>query len=218
MRVCVPWPTPPLPDGPILLQSAEVRDFRVTVLSRTLEQPWSLAFLPGGEMLVTERTGALRVIRNGVLDPQPVAGVPEVRVQGLSGLFDVALHPQFATNKFVYLTYNKPIAERQNGLGVARGTWDGKALTNVKDIFVTTDASSVSRLVFGRDGKLYVSTFGNAGDGSAAQNPMSHAGKVLRLNEDGTTPSDNRSPVARATSPRSTRSVIAALSGSSSIP
>jgi len=148
-------------------------------------------WLPSGEMLVTERTGALRIVRNGTLDPQPVAGVPEVRVQGLSGLFDVALHPQFATNRFVYLTYNKPIAERQNGLGVARGVWDGKALTNVRDIFVTTDASSVSRLVFGRDGKLYVSTFGNAGDGSGAQNPMSHAGKVLRLNDDGTVPGDN---------------------------
>ena len=65
----VAWPTPPLPEGPILLQSAEVRDFRVTVLSRTLEQPWSLAFLPGGEMLVTERPGRIRIFRNGVLDP-----------------------------------------------------------------------------------------------------------------------------------------------------
>ncbi len=142
-------------------------------------------------MLVTERGGTLRIVRNGVLDPQPIAGVPEVRAQGLSGLFDVALHPQFATNRFVYLSYNKPIAERQNGLGVARGVWNGRALTDVRDIFVTTDASSVSRLVFGRDGKLYVSTFGNAGDGSGAQNPMSHAGKVLRLNDDGSVPNDN---------------------------
>jgi len=117
--------------------------------------------------------------------------VPEVRAQGLSGLFDVALHPQFATNRFVYLSYNKPIAERQNGLGVARATWNGRALTDVRDIFVTTDASSVSRLAFGRDGKLYVSLFGNAGDGSGAQNPMSHAGKVLRLNDDGSVPGDN---------------------------
>jgi glucose/arabinose dehydrogenase len=130
-------------------------------------------------------------VRNGVLDPQPIAGVPEVRAQGLSGLFDVALHPQFATNRFVYLSYNKPVAERQNGLGVARGVWNGRALTDVRDIFVTTDASSVSRLAFGRDGKLYVSLFGNAGDGSAAQDSMSHAGKVLRLNDDGSVPGDN---------------------------
>ena len=130
-------------------------------------------------------------MRNGVLDPQPIAGVPEVRAQGLSGLFDVALHPQFATNRFVYLSYNKPLGERQNGLGVARGVWDGNALTDVRDIFVTPDTSSVSRLAFGRDGKLYVTTFGNAGDGSDAQNPMSHAGKVLRLNDDGSVPGDN---------------------------
>ena len=181
---------PPLGAGPFVYKTAE-QEIRVVVYTRGVTRPWSIVWLPSGEMLVTERTGALRIIRNGTLDPTPVAGVPEVRVQGLSGLFDVALHPQFATNRFVYLTYNKPIAERQNGLGVARGVWDGKALTNVRDIFVTTDASSVSRLVFGRDGKLYVSTFGNAGDGSGAQNPMSHAGKVLRLNDDGTVPKDN---------------------------
>jgi glucose/arabinose dehydrogenase len=182
---------PPLGAGPFVYQTAESQDIRVVVHTRGLTRPWSLIWLPSGEMLVTERGGALRIVRNGVLDPEPVAGVPEVRAQGLSGLFDVALHPQFATNRFVYLSYNKPIAERQNGLGVARGVWNDSALTDVRDIFVTTDSSSVSRLAFGRDGKLYVSTFGNAGDGSAAQDPMSHAGKVLRLNDDGTVPADN---------------------------
>jgi aldose sugar dehydrogenase len=181
---------PPLGAGPFVYQTAE-ENIRVVVHTRGLTRPWSLSWLPSGEMLVTERGGQLRIVRNGVLDPQPIAGVPEVRAQGLSGLFDVALHPQFAANRFVYLSYNKPIAERQNGLGVARGVWDGRALNDVRDIFVTTDASSVSRLAFGRDGKLYVSTFGNAGDGSAAQNPMSHAGKVLRLNDDGSVPGDN---------------------------
>jgi aldose sugar dehydrogenase len=181
---------PPLGAGPFVYQTAE-ENIRVVVHTRGLTRPWSLVWLPSGEMLVTERGGQLRIVRNGVLDPQPIAGVPEVRAQGLSGLFDVALHPQFATNRFVYLSYNKPIAERQNGLGVARGVWNGRALTDVRDIFVTTDASSVSRLAFGRDGKLYVSTFGNAGDGSAAQDPMSHAGKVLRLNDDGGVPGDN---------------------------
>ena len=181
---------PSLGAGPFTYKTAE-GEIRVVVHTRGLTRPWSLVWLPGGEMLVTERGGQLRIVRNGVLDPAPIAGVPEVRAQGLSGLFDVALHPQFATNKFVYLSYNKPIAERQNGLGVARGVWDGRALTNTRDIFVTTDASSVSRLAFGRDGKLYVSLFGNAGDGSGAQNPMSHAGKVLRLNDDGTVPGDN---------------------------
>ncbi|RPI60583.1 MAG: PQQ-dependent sugar dehydrogenase, partial [Lysobacterales bacterium] len=181
---------PPLGAGPFTYKTAE-QEIRVVVHTTGLTRPWSLVWLPSGEMLVTERGGRLRIVRNGTLDPEPIAGVPEVRAQGLSGLFDVALHPQFAANRFVYLSYAKPIAERQNGLGVARGVWDGRALTNVRDIFVTTDSSSVSRLAFGRDGKLYVSTFGNAGDGSAAQNPMSHAGKVLRLNDDGSVPGDN---------------------------
>jgi glucose/arabinose dehydrogenase len=87
------------------------------------------------------------------------------------------------------LSYNKPAGDGKSALGVARGVWDGKALTQVRDVFVTNDASSVSRLAFGRDGKLYVSTFGGMGD--AAQNPMSLAGKVLRLNDDGSVPSDN---------------------------
>jgi len=181
---------PPLGAGPFSYKTAE-QEIRVVVHTRGLTRPWSLAWLPGGEMLVTERVGRLRIVRDGMLDPEPIAGVPEVRAQGLSGLFDVALHPQFATNRFVYLSYNKPIAERQSGLGVARGVWDGRALTDVRDIFVTTDTSSVSRLAFGRDGKLYVSTFGNMGDGSRAQDPMSHAGKVLRLNDDGSVPNDN---------------------------
>jgi glucose/arabinose dehydrogenase len=181
---------PPLGAGPFVYKTAE-QEIRVVVHTRGLVRPWSLAWLPGGEMLVTERGGRLRIVRGGVLDPEPVAGLPEVRAQGLSGLFDVALHPQFATNRFVYLSYNKPIAERQSGLGVARGVLDGHALTGVRDVFVTSDTSSVSRLAFGRDGKLYVTLFGNAGDGSGAQNPMSHAGKVLRLNDDGSVPRDN---------------------------
>jgi glucose/arabinose dehydrogenase len=181
---------PPLGEGPFRYNTAE-QEIRVVVHTRGLTRPWSLAWLPSGEMLVTERVGRLRLVRDGVLDPEPVAGVPEVRVQGLSGLFDIALHPQFATNAYVYLSYNKPVGERQSGLGVARGVWKGGALSDVRDIFVTTDTSSVSRLAFGRDGKLYVSTFGNMGDGSGAQDPMSHAGKVLRLNDDGSVPSDN---------------------------
>ena len=181
---------PPLGAGPFTYKTAE-QEIRVVVHTRGLTRPWSLAWLPGGEMLVTERVGRLRIVRDGVLDPEPIAGLPDVRVQGLSGLFDVALHPQFAANRFVYLSYNKPIAERQSGLGIARGVWNGRALTDVRDIFATTDTSSVSRLAFGRDGKLYVSTFGNAGDGSGAQDTMSHAGKVLRLNDDGSVPGDN---------------------------
>ena len=187
---------PPPPDHPVTYKTAEGQDIRVVVLARGLANPWSLAFLPGpstvpgaSAMLVTERPGRLRVIRNGVLDPQPVAGVPEVRSQGLCGLFDVVIHPRFAENQFIYLTYDKPRGEKASSLAVARGRWDGRALTDVRDLFVVEDASCVSRMVFGPDGMLYVSTFGALGD--AAQNTNSLAGKVLRLREDGTVPPDN---------------------------
>jgi glucose/arabinose dehydrogenase len=181
---------PPLPDQPAVYHTAEGQDIRVVVYVRGLKRPWSLAFLPGAnDMLVTERGGQLRVVRDGVLDPEPVAGVPVVRAAGLSGLFDIALHPRFANNRFVYLTYNKPVSGGAV-LGLARATWNGKALTDVRDIFVSDNTtSSVSRLAFGHDGMLYVTTFGSQGDN--AQNPNAHAGKVLRLRDDGTIPDDN---------------------------
>ena len=181
---------PPLPDGPIRYETGEGMDIRVVVVTRGLANPWSLAFLPDGGILVTERNlGQLRLIRDGRLDPNPISGVPEIRSQGLSGLFDVKLHPEFERNRYVYLSYNKPAEGRRSQLGVARGRLEGHALTGVEDIFVTPDASSVSRLVFGPDGMLYVSTFGGQAD--APQDPLSLAGKVLRLNDDGGVPDDN---------------------------
>jgi glucose/arabinose dehydrogenase len=140
-------------------------------------------------MLVTERPGRLRAIRNGALDPQPVAGLPEVRAQGLCGLFDVVLHPRFAENQWVYLTYDKPRDGKMSSLAIARGRWDGKALTEMRDLLVADGASCVSRMAFGPDGMLYVSTFGAFAD--AAQNTNSLAGKVLRLRDDGSVPPDN---------------------------
>ncbi len=159
------------------------------MLTRGVKRPWSIAFLPTGEMLVSERGGQLRVIRNGKLDPQPVAGLPMIQAQGLGGLGDVVLHPQFATNHLVYLSYDKAGAEGRPALAIARGVWDGHALTKVSEIFATPDTGSLSRLAFGRDGKLYASTAGGQGDGP--QNPLSLAGKVLRLNDDGSVPKDN---------------------------
>jgi glucose/arabinose dehydrogenase len=180
----------PLPDHPITYKTAEGQDIRVVVLARGLVNPWSLAILPDSSTaLVTERPGRLRVIRNGALDPQPVAGIPEVRSQGLCGLFDVVLHPRFTENQWVYLTYDKPRDGKTASLAVARGHWDGRALTEVRDLLVADGTSCVSRMTFGPDGMLYVSTFGALGE--AAQNPNSLAGKVLRLRDDGTVPSDN---------------------------
>src|SRR2546426_585394 len=95
------WPAPRLERGPFSLESAEERHIRVVVVARGLEQPWSIAFLPDGGMLVTERPGRLRIVRGGVLDPDPVVGVPSVRADGLQGLMDVVLHPRFSENHWV---------------------------------------------------------------------------------------------------------------------
>src|ERR1043165_7715520 len=101
------WPSPPLPDGPISIETALVRPVKISV-TKGLTQPWSMAFLPDGTILVTERGGKLRRIRDGKLDPNPVEGVPVVQATGLAGLMDIQLHPQFAQNKYVYLTYPRP--------------------------------------------------------------------------------------------------------------
>ena len=182
----------PIPAAPIEYDTAEVMRIRVVPVARGLVNPWSLAFLPDGAMLVTEKDGRLRIIRNDRLDPSPVPGVPAVRVQGRSGLMDVVLHPQFATNRFIYFSYLKPVGtERGAALTVARGRFDGATVTDLADIFsVGAGLAGPSRLAFGRDGKLYVTT-PSGGSGSGSQDPNTYAGKVLRLNDDGTVPGDN---------------------------
>jgi glucose/arabinose dehydrogenase len=181
-----------IPAEAIEYDTAEVMRIRVVPVARGLANPWSLAFLPDGSMLVTEKEGRLRLIRNHVLDPTPIPGVPAVRVQGRSGLLDIALHPQFATNRLIYFSYLKPIgSERQAALTVARGRFDGAAITELKDIFSCgPGVAGPSRIAWGRDGKLYVTT-PSGGNGSSSQDPNSYSGKVLRLNDDGSVPSDN---------------------------
>ena len=182
-------PKLPLPEQPVIYDTAEGQRIRVVVYATGLSHPWSAAFLPDGAMLVTERDGRLRLIRNGILDPKPVEGVPTIRRAGLSGLMDIALHPQFATNGFVYLSYAKPLNEKETATAIARGRWNGTALTDVGDVFVApAGVGGGARMAFGRDGTLYVTT---GGGGNAAQDPNSLSGKVLRLRDDGTVPSDN---------------------------
>jgi aldose sugar dehydrogenase len=178
---------PPLPEVPVEYRTAEGQDIRVVVYVRGLERPWSIAFLPGGDKLVTERKGTLRLIRNDRLEPTPIAGVPEVTTVGLGGLLDVALHPDFAENRYVYLTYSKPLGTEDSRLGLARGRWDGVALRDVHDLFDSApDSGGISRMAFGPDGMLYVST-----SGGEAQDVGSQGRKVLRLHDDGSIPDDN---------------------------
>ena len=185
----------PLPKLPMEFDTGEGQRIRVVAVTRELEYPWSLAFLPDGTMLVTERTGKLRAIRNGVLDPEPVAGGPAGYFAGQSGLpgavhgyMDLALHPKFAENHFVYLTYTKPLDEKKRVAALARGVWNGHALTEVRDIFVA-DGSGPSRIAFGRDGMLYMTVSGARAQDS--QDPNTDGGKVLRLRDEGAVPDDN---------------------------
>ena len=186
-------PVPPLGAGPYVFDTAEQHKIRVVVVTRGLTHPWSLAFLPDGAMLVAERSGQLRLIRNGKLDPTPIAGVPAVRTDGNGGLMDVALHPRFAENHLVYFTYTKPVENGKGTPALARGRLDGSTLSEVKDLVVPDayegNGGLNGRLVFGRDGMIYFSTGGNVG--KVAQDPASLRGKILRLRDDGSAPPDN---------------------------
>jgi glucose/arabinose dehydrogenase len=182
--------------APALAQTiqSEKQAFRVVELVRGLEQPWALTFLPDGRMLVTEKAGRLRIVRDGRLDPQPVAGLPPVTVHGQGGLMDVALHPGFKDNRLVYWSF---AARGEDGVGteVARGRLDGYRLEQVQVIFRQTPKGSTgrhfgSRLVFDREGYLYV-TLGDRGEMERAQRPDDHAGSVIRIHDDGSVPGDN---------------------------
>ena len=185
-----------LPALPVAAQNVQSEEhaFRVVEIVRGLEQPWSLAFLPDGRLLVTEKAGRLRIVKDGRLEPQPVAGLPEITVHGQGGLLDVALHPRFTENSLVYFTY---AARGADGVGteVARGRLAGNRLENVQVIFRQSPKGNRgqhfgSRLVFDRAGLLYI-TLGDRGEMNRAQKPDDHAGSVIRLHDDGRVPKDN---------------------------
>lgn len=201
-----PAPVDTLGTGPWDLPAGRGVRIHVTAI-KGLDHPWGVAFLPDGGMLVTERPGRLRVIRNGVLDPTPIGPMPAMLATGLGGLLDVSLHPQFATNHLIYLTYSKPGEGQGNATtAVYRARWDGgSTLAEGKDVFVAnaywggpgTDQSRGpasgsygSRLAWDKNGLLYVS-LGDRNFGPKSQEPGSHIGKILRIKDDGTVPADN---------------------------
>jgi glucose/arabinose dehydrogenase len=179
--------------GPFVFDTGEQHKIRVVVVARGLSHPWSLAFLPDGNMLITERSGRLRMIKDGVLDPKPLAGVPKVYAVRNAGFFDIVLHPKFAENKLVYFTYSKPGENNQLATTLARARLDAAGLSDVNDLFQGewTTILGGSRIAFGRDGMIYMTTGAAVGNINAAQDPNCDFGKVLRLREDGTVPPDN---------------------------
>jgi glucose/arabinose dehydrogenase len=184
----------PLPRLPQVYETADLK-IRVVQLADGLENPWSLAWLPNGDLLITERAGRLRLFRDGKLDPAPIKGVPEVKITALGGLLEVFPHPKFTQNGLIYLSYSKAGEGNLSTTAVARGKLVGKEIQGLKDIFVAKNWSNSptnfgGRMAFGKDGMLYM-TVGERQEQERAQNTLEHGGKVLRLRDDGTAPPDN---------------------------
>jgi len=170
-------------------------EFEVVTVASGLQHPWGIAFLPDGDILVTERPGRLRIIRDGELLDEGVDGVPEVRARGQGGLMDVAAHPDFESNRLIYLSFSKPLEGGQTTTAVVRGRYDGTALTGVQEVLQAQAAASPgrhygSRIVFDDQGYMYV-TVGDRGERDRAQDLSDHAGTTLRLHDDGSVPVDN---------------------------
>jgi aldose sugar dehydrogenase len=193
--------------GPATAQTvfqSEHHEYRVVPVAEGLVHPWSIAFLPNGDMLVTERPGRLRIVRDGRLLPDAVAGVPEVRAAGQGGLLEVMPHPDFAQNRLLYLTFSKPRAEgREATTAVVRGRFEDDRLTDVEEIFEARawsggGAHFGSKLAFDGNGHLFI-TVGDRGarpdpatvERHPSQDLTNHQGTVIRLHDDGRVPADN---------------------------
>lgn len=178
--------------------------YRTKEVLNGLERPWGMAWLPDGRLLISEKSGKLRVVNNGKLEPTAISGVPPVMYEGQGGLMDVSIHPRFAENRFIYLTYSHGTPEA-NRTRIARAVLDGNTLRNLKTIFEVKQTKSGtqhfgSRIVWLPDNTMLVS-IGDGGnppvslDGqlirNQAQNLRSRLGKVVRLNDDGSVPRDN---------------------------
>jgi glucose/arabinose dehydrogenase len=168
--------------------------FTLTAVSDELENPWGLAFLPDGRLLVTERPGRLRIVATDGALSEPLANVPEVYHRGQGGLLDVALDPDFANNSTIYISYAEP-GEDGAGTAVSRARLSEEGLSDLAVIFRQQPKAGSSRhfgsrIVVARDGTLFV-TLGDRGLGDPAQDLQSHIGKVVRINRDGSVPPDN---------------------------
>lgn len=174
--------------------TSEPRAYHVEVLTDELSHPWSMAFLPNGDVLITERAGRLRIFRNGKLLPEPVSGLPGITPTGQGGLLDLALHPDFAQNRWLYFSYVAEVDDEAT-THVARGKYQAGMLSDVQVLFIARPAGDTgrhfgSRLVFDKEGYLYI-TVGDRGEQPRAQDLSDDAGGTHRLHTDGRIPDDN---------------------------
>lgn len=174
-------------------------DYRVVTVADGLINPWAMAFLPGGDMLLTERPGRLRLVRNGQLQATPIPGLPEIFVRGQGGLLDIVPHPDFASNRLVYLTYSKPVGDNST-TALIRARFENDRLSEVEELFEAQSSGSGhygSRIAFDGNGYLFMSVGDrqapSRGDLEAhpAQDVSNHHGVVVRLHDDGRVPTDN---------------------------
>jgi glucose/arabinose dehydrogenase len=187
--------------GDTVFRSA-LHDYRVVTFVDGLVQPWAIAFLPNGDALITERPGRLRIVRQGKLLPQPVEGVPvpDVMASGQGGLLEVAPHPNFASNRLLYLTYSKPLADKQATTALVRGRFENDRLTDVQQLFESVSKGRGhfgGKIAFDKNGYLFltlgdrqVPPEGNL-EAHPAQDLSNHHGKMIRLHDDGRVPEDN---------------------------
>jgi glucose/arabinose dehydrogenase len=173
---------------------SEKQKFGVDTITKELTNPWGIAFLPDGRILVTERAGEIRIVKDGKLLPEKIGNVPAVFANGQGGLMDIKLHPDYASNGWIYLTYAKP-GEGGGGTVLARAKLEGNNLTNLEELFSAQPLSESgahfgSRVVFDGKGYVFVSS-GERGTKPNAQDLTNHLGKILRLQEDGKVPTDN---------------------------
>jgi glucose/arabinose dehydrogenase len=180
---------------------SSLHDYRVVTFVETLVQPWSIAFLPGGDILITERPGRLRIVRQGKLLPSAVEGVPQVAHSSQGGLLEVMPHPNFATNRLLYITYSKPEAPgKPSSTAIIRGRFENDRLTDVQELFQAVSQGRghfSGKIAFDKSGFMFVSL----GDRQVppegvleahpAQDLSNHHGKIIRLHDDGKVPSDN---------------------------
>jgi aldose sugar dehydrogenase len=187
-------PVDPVGTGPFYYQTAEGMDIRVRVIARGLDHPWSITWLPDGSALVTEKNaGTIRRIKDDVLQEEPVLGAPQNLVPGrYTGLLDIALHPDFANQPYIYMSYNKVLPGDEQAIAIARGRWDGNNIQNTADIFVgETGTTNGVRLLFGDDDMLYLGVYVTTDRPDPHFHTDTQKGKILRLTPEGEIPQDN---------------------------